>query len=358
MRIAHITNPSQQLPPKGDRGRWLLVTSLIREQIRRGHEVTVFGNSKTNIKGARIESLDPLTPDSIKGPATSARMLKHYTYLLLLNRAYRHIEEFDILHSHLDNLHFFMSSLVDKPTLMTQHWPIEPLTQNIVQQIPFSNVYITPISKAQTKHYKEKIQYTDVVYNGIDVNQFKFNKSPQDHFVFIGRLHPSKGVHHAINVCKKLRKKLILAGSTDLQREIYRNYWEKKINPALKSSFISYRGELPHQKIAKFVGQAKALLFPIEWEEPFGLVMVEAMATGTPVIAFNKGSVPELVKDGVTGFVVKNEDEMRDAIKKIDTIDRAACREWVKNNFSIERMGDGYEQVYKKLIKQHEKKSL
>lgn len=356
MRIAHITSPQQVLPPRGDRGRWLLVSSLIQEQVNRGHEVTVFGNKKTYFSGARTESIDVLMADKMQGPATSARLTKIYNSLILLNKAYRHIDEFDILHCHFDNLHFFMSSLVKKPTLMTQHWPIEELTQNIVKRVPYSNVYITPISKAQTRHQSERIQYTDVVYNGIDLDQFAFNAKPQDHFAYIGRLHPSKGVHHAIRVCRQLKRKLVLAGSTDLQREVYRTYWEKQINPALKSPYITYRGELSHFKqIPKLMGQSKALLFPIDWEEPFGLVMVEAMATGTPVIAYRRGSVPELVKDGVTGFIVKNEDEMKRAIKKIDTIDRAACRQWVLDNFTISKMADGYERVYKKLIKQHGK---
>lgn len=350
MRIAHITNPHQVLPPHGDRGRWLLVSSLIQEQIKRGHDVTIFGNKKTFFEGAETRSLTPLDPQQLKGPATSARLLKMYNYMILLSKAYRHVEEFDVLHSHLDNLHFFMAPLVDRPTLMTQHWPIEQLTQNIVAQVPFSNVYITPISAAQKKHYSDRIQYTDVVYNGIDIDKFKYNARPLDHFVFIGRIHPSKGVHHAIRVCRRMRKKLVIAGSTDLQREVYREYWEKHINPALKSPYITYRGELGHWRVPKFMRQAKALLFPIEWEEPFGLVMVEAMATGTPVIAFNRGSVQELVKDGVTGFVVNNEEEMREAIKNIDSIDRAACRQWVIDNFTIGKMADGYDGVYKKLI--------
>lgn len=356
MRIAHITNPQQVLPPRGDRGRWLLVTTLVKEQVARGHEVTVFGNKKTNIPGAYTEAIEVLRPEKVKGPATSPRLLKIYNALILLNKAYRHIDKFDILHCHFDNLHFFMSSLVDKPTLMTQHWPIEELTQNIVKRVPYSNVYITPISRAQTRHQSERIQYTDVVYNGIDINQFAFVAKPQDHLAFIGRLHPSKGAHHAIRVCRQLKRKLVLAGSTDLQREVYRLYWEKHINPALKSPYITYRGELSHfRQVPKFMGKAKALLFPIDWEEPFGLVMVEAMATGTPVIAYNRGSVPELVKDGVTGFIVKNEDEMKRAIKKIDTIDRTACRKWVTDRFTTEKMVDGYEGVYKKLIKQHAK---
>ncbi len=356
MRIAHITNPHQILPPHGDRGRWLLVSSLIEEQIARGHEVIIYGNKKTTFAGARTEHVQLLEAEKLEGPATSQRTLRAYNHLTLLNKAYRHIDEYDILHCHLNNLHFFMSSLVDKPTLMTQHWPIEILTQQIIKRVPYSNVYIAPISKAQTRHESERIQYTDVVYNGIDIDQFPFNDKPQDHFAFIGRLHPSKGAHHAIKVCRRMKRKLALAGSTDLQREVYRKYWEKYINPALKSPYITYRGELTHKRqVPKFMGQAKALLFPIEWEEPFGLVMVEAMATGTPVIAFNRGSVPELVKDGVTGFIVEDEDGMKEAIRKIDTIDRQACRDWVVENFTVSKMADGYERVYKQLIKQHKK---
>lgn len=353
MRIAHLTNPHQPLPPLGDRGRWLLVSSLIREQIARGHSITIFGSQESYFKGAKTVSIEPLDAHKLIGPTTSARYIKLYNFLLLLNKAYRHIDEFDILHSHLDNLHIFMSSLVKKPTLMTQHWPIEPLTQNIIERVPYSNVYITPISQAQTTHLKGIIQYTDVVYNGINIDEFKFVAKPKDYFAFAGRLHPSKGVHHAINVCRRMKRKLNIVGSTDLKREVYREYWDKKINPALKSPYISYKGELPHKQIPRFLGNARALLFPIEWEEPFGLVMVEAMASGTPVIAYKRGSTSELIKDGVTGFLVENEQGLRDAIKKIDTIDRKACREWVASKFTIQHMADGYEHVYAQLLKQH-----
>lgn len=353
-KVAHVLSPKAVVPPSGDRGRYLLINNLIQEQIKRGYDITLFANKKSKMP-CTVKSIMPLEQQKIQDLQTSQQILKHYSTMLLLSKAYRHAERYDIIHAHLDNAHFFMSPLVKIPTVMTQHWPIEPLTQKIITQVPYSNVYITPISKAQKKHYKELIVYTKTVYNGIDIDRFKFKKQPENHFVFLGRLHPSKGSHIAIKLCRSLKKKLVLAGSTDLEREIYRQYWEKHINPALKSPYISYKGEISHRLVSKFLGQAKALIFPIQWEEPFGLVMVESMACGTPVITFNRGSAPELVKQGVTGFVVNNEDEMREAIKNIDKIDRTKCRQWVKDNFTTSKMADGYEDVYKKIIKKYKK---
>ncbi len=185
-----------------------------------------------------------------------------------------------------------------------------------------------------------------VIYNGIAISQFKFNPKPKNHFVWIARIDPFKGIENAIKAAEVLNVELLLAGRLDPARK---EYFETKIKPHL-SKKIRFLGEISQKELSDFYGSAIACLYPIEWEEPFGLIMTEAMATGTPVIAYRRGSVPEVIKDSKTGFVVNNIDEMIQAMKKIGQIDRIACRQRVEKYFTYQKMVDEYEKLYYKLI--------
>jgi glycosyltransferase involved in cell wall biosynthesis len=171
----------------------------------------------------------------------------------------------------------------------------------------------------------------------------------------LGRLVPLKGAHNAIKVARQLKSKLLIIGEYSRDSAYYINYWRKKIKPFIDHKIIFHSKGGSRQKVLRMVSQAKAFLFPIEWEEPFGLVMIEAMACGTPVIAFKRGSVPEIVKNGKTGFVVKNLREMIQAVKKIDQIDRRACRQRVEKKFTVEKMVENYEKLYYKLLAKSKK---
>jgi glycosyltransferase involved in cell wall biosynthesis len=267
---------------------------------------------------------------------------------LLLSTVYQKSGDFDLIHSHLNERHFFFSPFAKCPTVVTQHWPIEENARIIIENSPQDNVWVVPISNAQRKQGEGLLNYTRTVYNGLDPDKFKFYDQPQDHFIFLSRLVPEKGAHNAIAAAKKLGAKLEVYGKTKKAAK-YQTYWQK-IKSEFDDKLITYHGEAPYAKVNQYFGQARAFLFPIEWEEAFGLVMIEAMASGTPVIAFNRGSVPEIVKDGETGFVVENVDQMAEAMKKIDQIDRAACRKHVEENFSIAKMVAGYEEVYKDIV--------
>lgn len=256
---------------------------------------------------------------------------------------------FDVIqfHSPLRVLHFTHS--LEIPVFFTMHDPVmHPFESGTVKTIAksFKNTKFVSISNAQRKPCKE-INWTETVYNGTDTNQFKFKDKKGNYLAFSGRIVPQKGLDIAVRVAKKTNKKLKIAGTINAE---HKKYWNEKIKPYL-SSKITYEGVIPLNKIQAFYQNAEALLMPIRWAESFGLVMTEAMSCGTPVIAFNKGSVNEVVKHKKTGFIVKNEKQMIKAVKNIEKIKRQDCRKWVENNFSIEKMVNNYEKLYFKFLK-------
>jgi len=186
------------------------------------------------------------------------------------------------------------------------------------------------------------------IYNGIDIERFPFNYKPKDYLAFLGRMSPEKGPVEAIKIAKKAKMKLIMAAKIDL---VDQEYFAREVKPLIDDKQIKFIGEVNHQGKVKLLKNAKALITPIQWEEPFGLFFVEAMACGTPVIAFRMGSVPEVVKDGKTGFIVKNIKEAVEAVKNIDQIKREDCRIWVEKNFPIKKMVDDYEKIYYQIVK-------
>ena len=189
------------------------------------------------------------------------------------------------------------------------------------------------------------------IYNGVNLNRLNFNQKKKNYLIWLGRSSPSKGAREAILAAKKAKTKLILAGRIDKNSVKAIEYFEKEIKPRLSKN-IKYIGEINDSQKSRVLGEARALLCPLLWEEPFGLMMVEAMACGTPVIAFDRGSAREVVKQGKTGFIVSNVNEMVEAIKKIDQIKPNDCRKWVEDNFSVKKMVDNYERLYQRIIKQ------
>jgi glycosyltransferase involved in cell wall biosynthesis len=340
LKIAQIAPLWFPVPPKKYGGTERIVYFLTEELVKRGHKVTLFasGDSKTKakliapIKKGLIEQGVPWTDYTWSG---------FNTFL-----AFKEANKFDVIHSHWGLFPFFFQEFVKTPLLFTFHnipkrgdhrWKIIGYFKD--------KINVVFISQSEKNNSQVKFKKSWVVYNGIDVSYFKFNSQPEDHFVWIGRVSPEKGIENAIKVAKKLGIKLLLAGQI---QEMRKEYFKKKIKPHL-SKKIKYLGEIPQEKLPDFYGKAKALLYPIEWEEPFGLVMAEAMACGTPVIVFDRGSAREVVKNGVTGFVVKNNEEMIKAIKKIEKIDRKNCRERVEKYFTYQKMVSDYEKIYYQL---------
>ena len=346
LRIAQIAPLWFSIPPPKYGGIERIVSFLTEELVKRGHEVTLFasGDSKTKAK------LISVYPKSLIKAGYNWQ--DPFWNLENLTEAFSQAKNFDIIHSHLDLWTLPFLSLTNKPVLHTLHNQLykasitregekKPTRIEIFEKHRKKTLAVF-ISRSEKNESAVKFPRSWVIYNGIDISQFKFNPEPKDHFIWIARIDPFKGIENAIKAAKMANVKLLLAGRLDPQR---REYFVKKIKPHL-SNKIRYVGELTQEKLSHFYGSAIACLYPIEWEEPFGLIMTESMACGTPVIAFDRGSVKELVKDRKTGFVVKNIEEMVKAMKKIDQIDRVACRQRVEKYFTYQRMVDNYEKIY------------
>jgi len=351
MRIGiFCTNEYTTPPPKDVIYAPLTISQLIADGLSaRGHQVTQYVPKGSRV-GSRMYTND--IPSLYKNPKMKKYIrLNHERSVgayeqLALSSLVKHAQEgkYDLIHIHPSVRGIFFAPLVNVPVVFTMHEPIIPGRKFFYDRIAPKNLYYISISKAQRKPAPE-LRWAATIYNGTEVKKFPFNAKPQKHFVTFGRLRSEKGIHEAIMAAKKARVPLKIAGKPN-----HGPYWERKIKPYLSKN-IQYVGMLPYKDIPRFVAEAKGFLFPINWEEPFGLVMTEAMACGTPVIAFKRGSVSEVIKDKKTGFVVKTVFEMAKAIKNIDAIDRNFCRSYVEQRFSVERMVDGYEKTFTRLIK-------
>ena len=351
LKVAQIAPLWFSIPPKKYGGIERIVHFLTEELVKRGHEVTLFASGDSETKAKLVS----VCPESLIKAGYSWQ--DPFWNLENLSTAFKRANDFDILHSHLDIWALPFQNLTKVPVLHTLHNQLykasitregeRKSTRLEIFEKHKKETLAVFISKSERKNSAIKFPKSWVVYNGIDVSQFKFNPNPEDHFIWIARIDPYKGIENAIAAAEIAGVKLLLAGRLDPYRE---DYFKTKIKPHL-SNKIKYLGELSGKELSDFYGKAKACLYPIEWEEPFGLIMVEAMACGAPVIAFDRGSVREVIKDGKTGFVVNNIKEMVKAIKKIDEIKRKDCRNWVEEKFNYQRMVDDYEKIYYEILK-------
>lgn len=313
-----------------------------------GHQATFFAKAGSKIAGAKLFSFDFPELKKIKIPDLKDRALSFYNQIAIAEIIKRQ-KEFDLIHLHYSGLDSILplAKLAEIPIIITLHDPITPFRQLVLKESAKNkNLFFVSISRNQRQPFK-RANFIATVYNGIKLNDYQFQARPGNYYLFSGRLLPKKGVHIAARIARRLNLNLKIAGPRyDLATS---NYFKRHLEPYL-SSKIKYLGALPPAKLISNYQNARALFFPIQWAEPFGLVMIEAMACGAPVIAFGRGSVPEVVKDGVTGFIVDTEKEMIAAVKKIDQIDRAACRAWVEQKFSAERMIGEYEKAYYKVL--------
>jgi len=341
LKIAQIAPLWFLIPPKKYGGIERIISFITEELVKRGHKVTLFAakGSKTRAK---------LVPVSKKGLIEMGIGWKDYWWNLFCHsRAFERAKEFDIIHCHWLIMGAAFQKFVKTPIVYTLHNIPSPLDQRWkIFEYYKNDLNLAFISKSEKRNAPIKFKNSQIVYNGIDVSRFKFNPKPKNHFIWIARICNAKGTKEAIEIAKRAKVKLLLAGQIQPH---FREYFEKEIKPELNSQ-IRYIGEISQQKLSSFYGSAKGCLYPISWEEPFGLIMAEAMACGTPVIVFDRGSAKEIVKNGKTGFVVKNIDQAVKAIKKIGQIDRRNCRKRVEEKFSVKKMVDNYEKLYYNIL--------
>lgn len=342
MRIAQVAPLWERVPPPAYGGIELVVSLLTDELVRRGHEVTLFATGDS-ISLAKLESVHS------RALRLDSTVKEYATYeMLQLSQVYQQAQDFDIIHSHMGHSALLCSQLVKTPTVHTLHGVFTPDNEKLYvqsRQQPFVS-----ISNSQ-REARLNLNCVATVYNGIDVDSYKFHAEPDEppYLAFLGRLSPEKGPDHAIAIAKQTGWRLKMAGKID---EVDREFYETKLKPQIDGKQIEYLGEANHVQKNALMGGAVATLFPITWREPFGLVMVESMASGTPVIAMNLGSVPEVIAHEKTGFLCNTIKDCVAALDRVQTLDRAACRQHVIDHFSVRKMTDGYEAVYRQILAQ------
>jgi glycosyltransferase involved in cell wall biosynthesis len=339
MKIAQVSPLFESVPPKAYGGTERVISYLTEELVKRGHEVTLFasGDSITNA------SLVSAVPASIRADPKDLSWLAYHTMHMDLVSQLSH--SFDIIHFHTDYLHFPLARKIGAPHVTTLHGrqdlpELAPLYRQFADMplVSISNSQRTPLPNAN---------WIDTVYHGLPADLYSFCPAPGDYFAFVGRVSREKRLDRAIEIAEKCGMPLYIAAKIDKADEAYFNEY---IKPLFRKPFVTYVGEVGEKEKRELLEHAAALLFPIDWPEPFGLVMIEAFSCGTPVIAYQNGSIPEIMEDGVTGFVVSNQDEAVRAAMRIDEIDRKGCRDAFERRYTAAGMADNYLRVYRSLL--------
>lgn len=340
MRIALIAPIIERVPPKKYGGTERVVYEITEGLVKRGHDVTLFA-SGDSITSAKLSSIYPRALREAKIPNLyGSNMLS----LLNIGVAYTRQDEFDIIHDHTCTLGLPTAQIARVPVLMTYHGPFLPevSTMYTILNAPF----VASISKSQVKGVRG-LNLAGNVYNGLSMSHYPFSEEHDGYLLFVGRLSMEKGPHFAIEVARQLDIPLILAAKLE---SVDMSYFKQYIEPYL-SEDVRWIGEVTEEERNRLMSRALCFLHPVTWEEPFGLTLIEAMACGSPIVAFKRGSIPEIVMHKKTGFVVSTLKEMIDAVMHINEISRAACREHALNYFSADRMVDNYERIYRKIIR-------
>ncbi|GHA34049.1 hypothetical protein GCM10007103_14520 [Salinimicrobium marinum] len=334
MKVAVLSPVAWRTPPE-KYGPWEQVASTITEGlVKKGHDVTLFA-SGNSVSSATLKSVCELPYES--DPSADPKVLE----CLHISNLMEHAADFDIIHNHFDFLPLTYSRLINTPMITTIHGFSSPRIVPVYKKYDTEVAYIS-ISNSD-RH--QELTYLDTIYHGLDASLFSFRKDKEDYLLYFGRIHPEKGLHRAIGIALESGFPLKIAGLIQDQ-----DYFTNEIKEKIDGKNIQYLGNLGKEDRNILLGGAKALLHPISFEEPFGLSVVEAMMCGTPVIAYSKGSMPELIVHGVTGFLVKDIPEAVVAVQKLDDLDPENCRTHAETNFSMEKMINSYIAAYKKVI--------
>jgi glycosyltransferase involved in cell wall biosynthesis len=338
MRIAMISPIAWRTPPH-HYGPWEQVVSLLTEGLlNTGINVTLFATADSITK-AKLHAICP------KGYEEDPEILPKVWECLHISEVFEHAHEFDIIHNHFDFLPLTYSKLVKTPMLTTIHGFSSPKITPVYKKYN-QTVYYVSISDADRD---PELDYLTTIHHGIDLEHFTFNPAPGEYLLFFGRIHADKGAYEAIQIAKKCKRKLIIAGIIQ-----DRAYFEEKVKPFINDD-ISYVGSADPKKRDRLLGNAFALLHPINFAEPFGLSVVESFACGTPVVAFDKGSMSEIILDGKNGFLVSTIEEAISAVKNITHINRLFCRKDAEQRFTSQRMVHDYIKAYQMILKEEKK---
>lgn len=340
MKIAQIAPCWLTVPPHGYGGTELVVSHLTEGLVERGHDVTLFASGGSTTKAKLVTYYDD-------PPGTIAIVTDPMVELPHVLGAYARAPEFDIIHDHSAPIGPSIGAfLAGPPVVHTLHGPPDDPNAKPVYDVIGRRLHLVAISDHQRQSVSH-LNYAGVVYNGISVDDYPVLTTKDDYLLFLGRMSPQKGVHLAVETARRLGRRLII--TTKIVEPVEKEYFEEKVKPLLTKD-VEIRGEITLAEKAELYGRAACTLMPIQWPEPFGLVMAESMACGTPVVAYRNGSVPEIVEDGVTGFIAGDLEEFVAAVERAGEIDPAACRERVERLFSTKAMVDGYEAVYEKVL--------
>ena len=342
MKIAQISPLMESVPPRLYGGSERIVSYVTDELVRQGHDVTLFasGDSVSSAKLVRCVPMALRLDANVRDPIPY--------YMLMLDRVREMADEFDILHFHIDQFHFPLFRPIANRTVTTLHGR-QDLHDMKPLYVGFSDMPLVSISNSQRKPIPNA-NFAATVYHGIPLQLLKPNYKPSgDYVAFLGRISPEKRPDRAIRIAQALGVPIKIAAKIDKVDEAY---FRETIAPLFNQPGVEYIGEIDERSKSEFLGQASALLFPIDWPEPFGLSMIEAMACGTPVLAFRCGSVPEIVDSGVTGMIVETMDEAIRVLPQVLALDRRAVRQKFEQRFSAARMAKDYAQVYRSLVKQ------
>jgi glycosyltransferase involved in cell wall biosynthesis len=340
MRIAQVSPLYESVPPQLYGGTERVVAYLTDELVRQGHDVTLFASADSRTS-ARLVAVSPRALRL--APSRSDDVAWH---LIMIERVARRSGTFDLIHFHLPHLHYPWSSRMAVPHVTTQHGRLDrPELECLYREycdeplISISDAQRTPIPHAS---------WIATVPHGLPRDVYRYSPESQGYFAFLGRISPEKRVDRAIAIATALDKPLRIAAKVDAADV---EYFHREVEPLLGNPLVEFIGEIGEADKSEFLGGADALLFPIDWPEPFGLVMIEALACGTPILAFRGGSVAEVIEDGVTGFIVDDLDQAIDVAGRVGDLDRADCRRAFESRFTTERMTERYLQVYDLLIR-------
>lgn len=347
MKIAQISPLHETVPPKLYGGTERIVHYLTEELVRRGNEVTLFASGDSITRGRLVANVDT----SLRLNENFADPLAHH--IVQMQEVIERAGEFDILHFHTDYLHFPFSSQLNIPCVTTLHGRLDLADlQYVYRKFPAQNV--VSISDYQRVPLPEA-NYVATVYHGLPRDLHRVGKGDGGYLAFLGRISPEKGVDNAINIAIASKTPLKIAAKVD---KVDQQFFEEHIRPLLDHPLIEFIGEINEVQKTDFLGRASAVLFPINWPEPFGLVMIEAMACGTPVIAFRNGSVSEVIDEGKSGLIVNTVDEAVKAVEKIPLFSRTTVRKVFERRFTASRMAEAYQRLYASLVLGRDKAGL